>query len=59
MSPSVIQQPKNRIVAVGGQAKFTVGASGAPALRYQWAKNGVNIAGAKDGFLPDSVYHSG
>jgi alkaline phosphatase D len=45
--PSIIRQPKNRIVAVGGRAKFTVAASGAPPLRYQWAKNGVNIAGAK------------
>ena len=32
---------------VGNQAKFTVAASGAPLLRYQWTKNGVNIARAK------------
>ena len=44
--PSITKQPKNRIVAVGDRAKFTVAASGAPPLRYQWAKNGVNIAGA-------------
>jgi hypothetical protein len=45
--PSIIKQPQNTTVAVGRRAKFTVAASGAPPLRYQWAKNGVNIAGAK------------
>jgi len=45
--PSITKQPRNRIVAIGDQAKFTVAASGAPPLRYQWTKNGVNIAGAK------------
>ena len=33
-------------VAVGNPAKFKVVAYGTPPLRYQWAKNGVNIAGA-------------
>jgi hypothetical protein len=45
--PSIIVQPKNRTVAVGNSAKFKVVASGTPPLRYQWTKNGVNIAGAK------------
>ena len=33
-------------MAVGQRAKFQVAASGAPPLEYQWAKNGVDIAGA-------------
>jgi len=45
--PSITKQPKDRIAVVGNQAKFTVAASGAPLLRYQWTKNGVNIARAK------------
>jgi alkaline phosphatase D len=44
--PSIVVQPKDRTVTVGSSAKFRVAASGAPPLRYQWAKNGVNIAGA-------------
>lgn len=36
----------SKTVAVGETAKFSVTASGAPKLTYQWRKNGSNITGA-------------
>ena len=45
-SPFIVVQPNDVTVPVGASAQFKVVASGAPRLRYQWAKNGVNIAGA-------------
>ena len=45
-SPLIVVQPNDVTVPVGASAQFKVVASGAPRLRYQWAKNGVNIAGA-------------
>jgi len=39
-------QPANQTVNVGQAATFTVVATGAPPLSYQWQKNQVNIAGA-------------
>ena len=44
--PSITQQPRNATVIVGQTATFRVKATGAPPLRYQWRKNGTNIAGA-------------
>jgi hypothetical protein len=43
--PAIGAQPANQTVAAGQPASFSVGASGTP-LRYQWRKNGVDIAGA-------------
>jgi hypothetical protein len=43
----ITNQPASQIVAPGGTATFTVGATnGLPAYNYQWRFNGVNIAGA-------------
>jgi hypothetical protein len=39
-------QPQSQGVAVGGNAVFTVAASGAPPLSYQWQFNGAARAGA-------------
>ena len=44
--PSITMQPANQTVNVGQTATFTVAATGALPLSYQWQKNQVNIAGA-------------
>ena len=44
--PSITTQPASQTVNVGQTATFTVVATGAPPLSYQWQKNQVNIAGA-------------
>ena len=46
VAPSISSQPANVTVADGQSATFSVTASGSPTLRYQWQRNGVNIAGA-------------
>jgi PKD repeat protein len=42
----ITRQPADRSIRVGSRATFTVTASGTGRLRYQWQKNGVDIAGA-------------
>jgi pectin methylesterase-like acyl-CoA thioesterase len=44
--PMIVQQPTNLSVSVGALATFNVGASGVPAVKYQWRKNGNPIANA-------------
>lgn len=44
--PSIITQPTNQTVADGALATFTVSASGAPTLTYQWYDGLVPIVGA-------------
>jgi glucose/arabinose dehydrogenase len=44
--PKVNAQPADLVVPVGESATFTVSASGAGTVAYQWSRNGVNIAGA-------------
>ena len=39
-------QPQPQFVAAGGNAVFSVSASGSPLLRYQWKWNGLNLSGA-------------
>jgi pectate lyase len=46
VAPSITSQPASQIVVVGGQAGFTVIATGTAPLSYQWRKNGSPIAGA-------------
>lgn len=45
-APAITSQPANQTVPQGQSASFTVSASGATPLTYQWQKNGVNISGA-------------
>lgn len=45
-APSIAAQPDDVIVAVGGTATFSVTATGAAPLTYQWHKGGTAIAGA-------------
>lgn len=44
--PSILTQPAPVTVDVGGNATFSVSASGSDPLSYQWLFNGVAIAGA-------------
>ena len=44
--PEITQQPMSQTVNVGQTATFTVSATGAMPLTYQWQKNGANISGA-------------
>ena len=44
--PSITTQPANQTVNVGQTATFTVVATGAALLSYQWKKNGTAISGA-------------
>jgi glucose/arabinose dehydrogenase len=45
-APSITQHPSSRTVAPGATVTFSVRASGASPLGYQWQRNGANIAGA-------------
>jgi hypothetical protein len=45
-APSITKQPASRTVTVGQPATFSVIASGAPTLTYQWRKNGTSVSGA-------------
>ena len=45
--PSIVGQPKNASACLGQSVSISVSASGA-GVRYQWRKQGVNIAGATD-----------
>jgi autotransporter-associated beta strand protein len=43
--PVIVSQPLDATVLMGGAATFSVSAAEAPALSYQWFKNGEPIAG--------------
>jgi glucose/arabinose dehydrogenase len=45
-SPVITSQPASQTVTAGQPATFSVAASGANPLSYQWKKNGTNISGA-------------
>jgi YVTN family beta-propeller protein len=49
--PLITAQPVNINVAVGSTAGFTVKATGAGSLTYQWRWNGVDLAGATNATL--------
>jgi hypothetical protein len=44
--PAITSQPAPVVQDAGGNATFTVGASGTPALSYQWYTNSVAVFGA-------------
>ena len=46
MPPSIVAQPVDRIVPVGGAPYWSVKAAGSGPLSYQWQRNGNPIAGA-------------
>jgi len=45
-APMITQQPQDQFIATNGTAQFSVQASGAGTLTYQWRKDGTNIDGA-------------
>jgi len=45
-APRITTQPVSQTVPVGGSATFTVTASGAAPLTFQWQRDGVDIPGA-------------
>jgi len=45
-SPVITTQPASKTVVPGGSVTFTVAASGASPMSYQWKKNGTSISGA-------------
>jgi arabinogalactan endo-1,4-beta-galactosidase len=49
--PFITSQPTNQSVAPGGNALFSVGATGAPTLVYQWQVNNTNLPGATNSAL--------
>lgn len=44
--PSITQQPTNVSVFAGSPATFNVGASGVPAVKHQWSRNGSPLVNA-------------
>ena len=42
-APTITTQPVNQVVSGGGQARFTVAASGDGPFAYQWRLNGTNL----------------
>ena len=45
---SIASQPANQVIPVGGNATFSVLASGPPPFTYYWQKNGTNLLNAGD-----------
>lgn len=45
-APSISVHPADQTVSAGSSASFTVQASGAPPLSFQWQRNSVDIPGA-------------
>jgi alpha-tubulin suppressor-like RCC1 family protein len=45
-APAITNQPQSQIVLAGAAVQFTVGATGASPITYQWSFNGTNIIGA-------------
>ncbi len=58
-SVAIDTQPGNQSAAAGGSASFTVGASGAGPLSYQWRKDGSDIPGANDATLTIDPVNTG
>ncbi len=55
-APSIATQPMDAGACIGQPASFTVVATGAAPLRYQWRRNGSAVAGATDAsFMLGSV----
>lgn len=48
LTPTIGTQPTNQLVGQGSPATFTVAASGAQPLHYQWQRGTINISGAPD-----------
>ena len=51
VAPTIVVQPTNQTVLVGGTVSFSVVAEGTEPLSYQWSFNGTNLADATDAAL--------
>ena len=49
--PTITQQPASRSAYAGGNASFSVAATGTPPFTYQWKHAGTNIPGATNATL--------
>ncbi|MBM3931298.1 MAG: hypothetical protein FJ336_08520, partial [Sphingomonadales bacterium] len=49
--PLITTQPVNQTVSVGGNASFSVTATGTALLSYQWSKDGIVLLGATNATL--------
>ena len=56
--PFITQQPRTQTVDAGTNVTFSVMATGAPPLFYQWRKDGVNLKGATNMVLNLTNVHS-
>lgn len=50
-APSVTQDPEDAATSIGGSAEFTVTATGAEPLSYQWQRNEIDIPNANSSIL--------
>lgn len=57
--PQIQQMPLSRSGRAGRSTLFSVGASGALPLTYQWLRDGFSIAGATNAFWKQSLSNSG
>lgn len=55
--PLIITHPVNRTISKNQTAQFTVTATGAPALNYEWLRNGEPFGAANSGVLNVSSSH--
>jgi hypothetical protein len=51
VAPLITQDPQSIAVPIGGDATFSVTATGIPTPQYQWRRNGADIAGATSATL--------
>jgi Immunoglobulin domain len=51
LPPSILAQPTNLSIAVGGLAAFNIVAGGTPPLSWQWSFNGTNLLNATNSQL--------
>jgi hypothetical protein len=51
VAPTIVVQPTNQAVFVGGTASFSVVAEGTEPLTYQWSLNGTNLMEATNALL--------
>ncbi len=49
--PSVVRNPRSRVVESGSSLTLSVEAEGTEPLTFQWRRNGIEIPGATDDFL--------
>jgi len=56
VSPAITSQPSSLVVTNTQSASFTVGASGVPAVAYQWYKNGSPISSAANNTATNATF---